>query len=196
MLPLTDLPISFAHAWHSLPTQQPAQVPWPLALDGVVEHPQTLSYQHLLHCPQAYQPRRIVSADGWTYKTGWHGVLLKQLLARVSVAQQCQYVRQVNRHGHEQLLPLKELLDNDALLITHLEQEPLHPAYGGPVRLVSFSHVWEASVPQLTRLEFVSKATKEEQAQMEGLRIQPSKVYAYDLKALKSIEKPGEVKTF
>jgi DMSO/TMAO reductase YedYZ molybdopterin-dependent catalytic subunit len=196
MLPLTDFPISFAQPWQALPTQQPALLPWVLTLQGAVEQPQQLSYQQLLQLPQSYQLRRIVSEQGWSYKVAWHGVLLKQLLPLVSLQQSASYVLQSNQNGQQQLLPLKDLLEQEALLVTHLENDALHPAHGGPLRLISFSHTLEASIPQVTSLTFVSKASKEEQAAMKERLIQPSKVYAYDLKTLKTIEKAGEVKAF
>lgn len=186
-LPLNDWPITLEQA----PSPNPASL-WQLSLSGAVAQPTVLSHADLLAMPQTHQRRRLVSTEGWTYKSDWEGVLLKHLLPKVTVAPAVQWVKQTNSHGQSQLLPLKELLDTEALLCLRQGPHPLSPWHGGPIRLLVFNRPWQLGLPQLTRLEFLATVP----TIPPPVAIEPGKYYAFDLKTFKPIDRAGEVTYF
>ena len=75
---------------------------------------------------------------------------------------------------------------------------PLSAWHGGPVRWMNFHRWFESGIAQLTAITLLSKlpsGVNWERIDTETL-VKPCKIYCYDLKQQKTIEKAGEVKTF
>jgi DMSO/TMAO reductase YedYZ molybdopterin-dependent catalytic subunit len=194
------------------PEPQAAAQSWKLELDGQVEQPSVLTYRELLTLPQAFQLRRIVDKAGWSVKAEWEGVLLKHLVSRVKANTQAEWLLQTSANGQQQWLPLKELIQQEALIALRYQGQPLEAWHGGPVRLLVFDRAWHMGLGQLTHLTFAPKplrnlaATPEELANKPEVPLTPEekghapidagKVYAFDLKQIKTIERAGEIKHF
>jgi DMSO/TMAO reductase YedYZ molybdopterin-dependent catalytic subunit len=167
---------------------------WTLTLDGDVTQPITLIYADLLVLPQSHQMRRIVSKQGWMMKAEWQGVLMKYVTNKVILKPGVRYVRQENAQGHHQTLPLDSLLKQEALILLREGLHAISPWQGGPLRLMVYDQYTELGLGQITRMSFLSQWPADEPRLEKDGQIQPGKYYAFDLKATKALDRPGEAK--
>lgn len=169
---------------------------WTLEVGGMVEKPQAFSLKDFSQFTRIQQNRRLVFADGFTYRATWEGFVVQELLHRVSPQPEAQYLLQTSLNGVVECLPLKDLYAQRALFCLRVGGKNLPPVYGGPLRLMVFDRYAHKGIGQLTRLEIVNEeiagfyATKGYDPQA---LIQPGEYYASDLKSMQSIKSPGEV---
>lgn len=167
---------------------------WTLTLEGAVKQPLTLTYKELLALPQAYQNRRILSSEQWSYRCEWEGVTVSQLLKTLELEPDVHWVKQTNKAGYIQWISLADLLNQNALLGLRAQAQPLDWWVGGPVRLLVFDRYWHRGLGQLTRLEFFHHLPEGLNPADEGQApFEPADYYAFDLKEIRRFEQPGEV---
>jgi len=173
-----------------------------LSIDGRVSTPAQWSLADLMQMPRVNQIRRIVSADGWSYKGHWQGVDLRYLLDIVQPLPDAHFLKQYNAHGLVEYLPLADLLKGDYLLAHHEGDTPLSPLYGGPLWLLVFDRYTYKGLSQLRRLTLCQApdepATSKTRGYSEnGLWENGSRTYVIDLKAYKTLDRSGhEIKSF
>ena len=142
------------------------------------------------------QNRRIVFADGWSFRAQWEGLVISELLHRVSPRPEAQYLIQTDASGHVECLPLKDLYAQRALFCLRVSGIPLPDAYGGPLRLLVFDRYAHKGLGQLVRLELSETPVSghyESKGYPPDARIEPGPCYAADLRAMREIATPGEV---
>lgn len=172
---------------------------WRLEVDGLVTRTHGFTLQNLSHLPQVKQDRRLVSAEGWSFRVQWEGVLLSDVLTRVVPLGNAKYLIQTDLSGRQECLPVQELVNQRALLCHSINGIPLTPAYGAPYRLLVFTRYAHKGLQQLSRLTLAEEpipgywAGKGYDPEAEIL---PGESYAFDLKAMQSIRNPGEVTSF
>ncbi|NPA99467.1 MAG: molybdopterin-dependent oxidoreductase [Crenarchaeota archaeon] len=108
-----------------------------IIIAGMVEKPLQIHPEDL----NGYPTKNIVAdlhcVTGWTVKNiAWTGVPLKYLLEEAGVRKEAKYGLIYGLDGYSAVVPLLYLLDEDTLLATHMNHEPIPPEHGGPVRLV------------------------------------------------------------
>jgi DMSO/TMAO reductase YedYZ molybdopterin-dependent catalytic subunit len=194
---LLDLPASFFDGFE--PNPFPG---WSLSVEGLVQTPRQYMENQLKSLPHITQNRRLVSADGWTYRTEWMGIPLQHLVEAVRPTMQATHLRQENLTGDVSFLPLTELLRSRPLLCVGVGNQPLPPVYGGPIRLLVFDRYSYKGLGQLSKLTFVSQQEAEQEMQQETWvqrgytaegTIVPGRYYAFDLKRFRPVPHPGEV---
>jgi DMSO/TMAO reductase YedYZ molybdopterin-dependent catalytic subunit len=194
--PLGNWPASFEEPFQPLTAAFVAQ--WHLSISGQVETPLQFSYAQLKLLPQSFQVRRVVSKNGWSFRSDWSGITFKELFQRSNPHATAKYVQITNANGSFRYFSLEDCLKSDALLTLHDGPNVLSAWHGGPIRWMSFHRWFEASLGQVTDISLISKlpaGTAWDVIDAETA-IKPCKVYCYDLKLQKTIEKMGEVKTF
>jgi DMSO/TMAO reductase YedYZ molybdopterin-dependent catalytic subunit len=194
--PLGNWPASFDEPFQALNSAVVAQ--WQLSISGQVETPLQFSYAQLKLLPQSFQVRRIVSKNGWSFRSEWSGVSFKELFQRSNPHASAKYVQITNANGSHRYFQLEDCLKSEALLTLHDGPTHLSAWHGGPVRWMSFHRWFEAGLGQVTEIALISKLPSgiSWEALDAETAIKPCKVYCYDLKLQKTIEKAGEVKTF
>ena len=110
---------------------------WNFTVDGLVENPINLTYDEFLKLPKTISVSDFHCVTGWS-KLGnkWEGVVLKTISDMVRPLKEAEYVTVVAEGDYTTSLPLRELLDGDVLLAYRLDDKPLDPKHGGPLRLV------------------------------------------------------------
>lgn len=170
---------------------------WRLSVGGEVEAPFAMGLNELLgHFAKSHQFRRLVSAEGWTYRSQWEGIPLKQLVQQVRPRPTAKYLRQVNSLGQEETVRLASVLERDPLLVLRENGQPLSPLHGGPVRLLFFDRYDYKSLHHVTQLLFTETPGRSDYTlpgYPEDGQIESNRYYAFDLKAFRPIERPGEV---
>jgi DMSO/TMAO reductase YedYZ molybdopterin-dependent catalytic subunit len=111
---------------------------WRLRIDGLVEHPQTLTYAQLLALPQARQTTDFHCVTGWSVDgVKWGGVRFVDLLAAAKPLQSARALTFVSAETpYVDSLTLVQATVPDAMLAHSMDGKPLTRAHGAPARLV------------------------------------------------------------
>jgi DMSO/TMAO reductase YedYZ molybdopterin-dependent catalytic subunit len=111
---------------------------WRLRVDGLVEHPQTLTYDELLALPRARQTSDFVCVTGWSVDgVRWGGVRFDDLLAAARPLPRARALRFISaEEPYEDTLTLAQARVPDAMLAYEMDGAPLERKHGAPARLV------------------------------------------------------------
>ncbi|MBI3079326.1 MAG: molybdopterin-dependent oxidoreductase [Deltaproteobacteria bacterium] len=151
MRTLEELPV--------FPSGRQAQAPpegWTLQVDGLVSRPCRLTLGELRALGQEAQALDFTCLEGWQVQDlHWEGVPLRRLLEHVGPLPEARYV---TLHSGRYVISvlLEEALRQDALLAIRLNNAPLPPAHGAPLRFVLRNGECFASVKWLERIELAS----------------------------------------
>jgi DMSO/TMAO reductase YedYZ molybdopterin-dependent catalytic subunit len=99
-----------------------------MPVDGLVDRPQSFTLAHLRAIPQRTQITRHDCVEGWSQIGKWSGVPLATILAMVQPKPEARYVI----YGS---LDLRQAAHPQTLLSLDLNDKPLDPDHGAPVRL-------------------------------------------------------------
>lgn len=99
--------------------------------------------------------RRFYCVNGWSLKGEWSGYLLADLIELVGPCPDARYLRSTSLDGYEDTTRLEELVRGGAMLVTHMDGEPLSVQRGKPVRLMLFDLYQFKGVKRLGMLEMV-----------------------------------------
>jgi len=118
------------------PTFDPAT--WRLRIEGMVERPQTLTYDDLQALPQARQTSDFVCVTGWSVDdVGWGGVRFDDLLAAARPLPAATALKFVSaEQPYEDSFTLAQLREPDAMLALQMDGAPLERKHGAPARVV------------------------------------------------------------
>jgi DMSO/TMAO reductase YedYZ molybdopterin-dependent catalytic subunit len=132
-----------------------------LIVDGAVERPQAFTLAQLGRMPQLTQITRHDCVEGWSAIGKWGGVPLGALLDAVTPRAGARYVvfRCMDNDGQGNLfyesLDLHQARHPQALLALKLNDAPLDPDHGAPVRLRVPTQLGYKSAKWIGRIEVV-----------------------------------------
>jgi DMSO/TMAO reductase YedYZ molybdopterin-dependent catalytic subunit len=111
---------------------------WRLHIEGLVEHPQSLTYAQLLALPQAHQTTDFHCVTGWSVDgVRWGGVRFVDLLAAAKPLPSARALTFVSAETpYVDSLTLVQATVPDAMLAHSMDGQPLTRAHGAPARLV------------------------------------------------------------
>lgn len=121
----------------SIPTFNPAT--WSLKIWGEVEEPVTWSWDEFQRLPRQKIKMDLHCVTRWSkFDTIWEGVSLRELIegGLIKVRQTARHILQHAEFGFTVNLPLEVVLQDNFLLATHFDGEPLTPEHGSPLRAV------------------------------------------------------------
>lgn len=186
-----DWPASYLDGFESFDADH-----WQLEIGGLVDKPVQFSLKDFAGFTRIQQNRRLVFADGFTYRATWEGFVIQELLHRVSPNPEAQYLVQTSLSGQVECLPLKDLYNQRALFCLRVNGKSLPTLYGGPLRLLVFDHYAHKGLGQLARLDLVAEEVPGYFAckgyASDGL-IAPGDYYASDLKSMQTVKSAGEI---
>jgi DMSO/TMAO reductase YedYZ molybdopterin-dependent catalytic subunit len=118
---------------------------WTLALDGLCERPQTLSWEQFMALPQVEDTSDFHCVTTWSRMDNrWKGVRFRTLAELALVSPQARHVLVTAqdydaRSGEHYTtnLPLARACEDDVLLVHTWEGKPLPREHGGPVRMIT-----------------------------------------------------------
>ncbi len=169
---------------------------WQLEIGGLVEKPLQFNLKDFTGFTRIQQNRRLVFADGYSFRANWEGFVVQELLHRVSPKPEAQYLLQTNLSGQVECVSLKELYSQRALFCLKVNGKNLPNTHGGPLRLLIFDRYAHKGIGQLCKLELVEEPIPGYMASKgydPEAFIQPGNYYASDLKSMQTIKTPGEV---
>ena len=128
---------------------------WRLAVDGLVAHPLSWTWDDFMAQPQTEDVSDIHCVTAWSrYDNRWQGVSAKRLLAVVAPPAEARHVICHSHDGYTTNLRLEMFDDDDVLLAHHWEGKPIPVEHGGPVRVVVPKLYFWKSAKWIRRLEF------------------------------------------
>lgn len=110
---------------------------WTLRIWGAVEQPFDLSWEEFNRLPRTTLHMDIHCVTQWSkFDTTWEGVTLRTLIDEglLRLKPEAKHVLQHADHGYTTNLPLEVMLQDNFLLATHFNGEPITPEHGYPLR--------------------------------------------------------------
>ena len=168
---------------------------WSLSVTGLCERPQSFSLASLRRIPAATQVSRMKCVESWSSKAKWAGFRPKALFAIVNPASNARHLYFYSADDYYEYISLEELMNSRVLFAYDMNDRPLPPEYGGPLRLLMPSKYGYKSVKSIVRLEFRESGGTgywEKFGYSKDATIEPGTDHALDLKDYRQITKPGE----
>jgi DMSO/TMAO reductase YedYZ molybdopterin-dependent catalytic subunit len=110
---------------------------WDLKFFGLVEQPLRFTWDEFNRLPRSKIGMDIHCVTRWSkFDTAWEGVSVRTLIDQgvLKLLPQAQYVVQHAEYGYTVNLPLAVVLQENFLLATHFNGEPISPDHGYPLR--------------------------------------------------------------
>jgi len=111
---------------------------WTLSIDGEVRNPLTLDWTQFNALPQVEDISDFHCVTTWSkYDCRWGGVAFTELYERVKPAPTAKFVYFTSYDGYSTNLPLEQCLDEDVLVATSFDGQPVSREHGGPARFIA-----------------------------------------------------------
>jgi len=110
---------------------------WDLKFWGLVEEPLTLSWDQFNQLPMTTLKMDLHCVTKWSmFDSEWKGVLIHTLIEQglLKIKPQAKFVLQHAEYGYTTNLPLKVMLQDNFLMATHYDGQPISPEHGYPLR--------------------------------------------------------------
>jgi len=110
---------------------------WTLSILGEVAQPLTLDWETFASLPQVEDVSDFHCVTTWSkYDCRWGGVAFTELYERVQPTKAAQFVYFTGYDGYTTNVPLAQCLDDDVLIATKFDGEPVSREHGGPARVI------------------------------------------------------------
>jgi len=111
---------------------------WRLRVDGLVRQPLELSLDELMRMARVTYTVKHTCVEGWSAIATWHGVPVSAMVERCRPLPAAQYINFVSfDSGYSNGWDLASALHPQTILAYGMNDQPLPPAHGAPLRLYS-----------------------------------------------------------
>lgn len=110
---------------------------WTLKFWGLVENELTLTWAEFNQLPRTKIKMDLHCVTRWSmFDTEWEGVAVRSIIEQglLRIKPEANYVVQHAEYGYTTNLPLSVLLQDNFLLATHYDGQPISPDHGYPLR--------------------------------------------------------------
>jgi len=110
---------------------------WDLKFWGLVDEPLTLSWEQFNQLPKTTLRMDLHCVTRWSmFDSEWEGVLIRTLIENgmLKIKPEARYVLQHAEYGYTTNLPLSVMLQDNFLMGTHYNGQPITPEHGYPLR--------------------------------------------------------------
>lgn len=136
--------------------QNPAS--WRLRVDGLVRKPQSLSLDDLMAMPRTSYTVKHHCVEGWTAVATWHGVPVSAIAERCEMLPNARYVRFDSfDSGYSNGWDLASAMHPQTILAYGMNDNPLAPAHGAPLRLYSPTKLGYKMTKYLVSMTFTAE---------------------------------------
>jgi len=126
---------------------------WRLTVDGMVAHPTSFSLSDLKSLPVHSQITEVACEEGWSYIAEWIGTPLMNVLDRVGVLPQAQYVVYYSiEPDWWESIDMADALHPQTFLTLGMNDGDLPVGFGGPLRLRVPRQLGYKSVKYITHI--------------------------------------------
>jgi len=168
---------------------------WVLKVGGLCERPQNIDLAAIRGLPKVTQVSRMKCVESWSSRAKWSGFRPKALFDLVKPSSRAKHLYFYSADDYYEYISLEELLKPRVLFAYEMNDGPLPPEYGGPLRLLMPDKYGYKSVKTILGLEFLEKGGTgywSNYGYSKDATIEPGTDHALDLKEYRQITKPGE----
>jgi DMSO/TMAO reductase YedYZ molybdopterin-dependent catalytic subunit len=129
------------------PTPHLDTATWTFAIEGLVEHPRTWTWDELRAMPRSTYEGDIHCVTTWSkHDVTFAGVSVDELLAAATVMPSATHVLAFSHTGYTTNLPLADVTNGKAWVADSFGGSPLPDEHGGPARLlVPHLYFWKSA---------------------------------------------------
>ncbi len=170
---------------------------WRLVISGMIDHAQELTLDAIKAFPLVSQTSRLKCIEGWSFAAKWIGFQPQALFDLVQPEPEAKWVRFYCADDYFESLEIRTLLLDRVLFAYGMNDAPLSPLHGAPLRLiVPFMYGYKGP-KVIQKIVFTTTKVPEDWTPVEeyGLdgTILPGKDYALDLGITSEFSKKGEI---
>ncbi len=111
---------------------------WTLTVNGLCGNPKIYKLDELKKLGETTDVSDFHCVTGWSqFNMKWNGVLFSKIAADCLVDAKAQFVWIESSDNYTTNLPLTEALKYDVLIAYDVNDQPLPPEHGGPVRMIT-----------------------------------------------------------
>ncbi len=111
---------------------------WRLRVQGLVEQPLELSAEDLMRLPRTSYTVKHTCVEGWSAIASWHGVAVSAIVERCRPLRTARYINfESFDAGYSNGWDLASAMHPQTILAYGMNDNPLPPAHGAPLRLYS-----------------------------------------------------------
>jgi len=130
---------------------------WRLTIDGLVEAPTVWRWDDVLAQPEFEDVSDIHCVTSWSrFDNRWRGVSARHLLSVVRPRPEAKHVIFHSYDTYTTNVALDAFAEEDVLLATHHDGEPIPVEHGGPLRVIMPRWYFWKSAKWVKRIEFVA----------------------------------------
>jgi DMSO/TMAO reductase YedYZ molybdopterin-dependent catalytic subunit len=139
---VSDWPVLSAGPTPRVPLER-----WEFRIEGLVEQPTAWTWDEFMKLPRRQWQTDIHCVTHWSkLGTNWEGVSLDYLLEQVNPRPTAAYLLAYCYGGYTTNLPLRDVINQQAMVAFNYENSPLPPEHGGPARLlVPHLYFWKSA---------------------------------------------------
>jgi DMSO/TMAO reductase YedYZ molybdopterin-dependent catalytic subunit len=132
---------------------------WKFLIGGLVENPQSWSWEQFSKLERIAQVSDFHCVTGWSvYHITWEGIPLAKFLEQAKVKKEARYVRFYSDDGvYTDTLTLDQAKMNDVMVAVMIDGKPISQKLGGPVRLIVPKMYGYKSVKWLNGIELIDR---------------------------------------
>lgn len=131
---------------------------WRFRVSGEVEHPLELTWEALNALPRSTSVQDIHCVTRWSrFDAQFEGIHWREIAKLCNPKPTARFVIAHAEHDFTTNVPYESLTDENALLTTHADGEPLSADHGGPLRLVIPNRYFWKSAKWLNGIELASE---------------------------------------
>ena len=110
---------------------------WTLTIDGLVDRPAILNWVQFNALPQVEDVSDFHCVTGWSkYDCRWGGVPFTALYEFAQPKPEAAHVYFTSYDGYSTNVPLEKCLDEDVMVATRFDGQPIAREHGGPARMI------------------------------------------------------------
>jgi DMSO/TMAO reductase YedYZ molybdopterin-dependent catalytic subunit len=131
---------------------------WRLRVDGLVRRPLDLSLDDLTRMPRTTYTVKHHCVEGWTAIATWHGVAVAAIAERCEPLAEARYLHFVSFDAdYSNGWDLASAMHPQTILAYGMNDRPLPPAHGAPLRLYSPTKLGYKMTKYLVSMTFMDK---------------------------------------
>jgi len=131
---------------------------WRLKVDGLVRQSLVLSLDDLMRMPRASYTVKHHCVEGWTAIATWHGVPVAAMVERCQPLPKARYINFVSFDSdYSNGWDMASALHPQTILAYAMNDKPLEPGHGAPLRLYSPTKLGYKMTKYLVSMTFTEK---------------------------------------
>ena len=170
---------------------------WRLVLRGIIDNAQELTLDDIKALPMVSQASRLKCVEGWSFAAKWIGFHPQALFDLVQPKPEARWVRFYCADDYFESLEMRTLLHDRVLFAYGMNDAPLSPLHGAPLRLiVPFMYGYKGP-KVIQKIVFATTEVPEDWTPVEKYALDgtilPGKDRALDLGITSEFNKKGEI---